>query len=104
MEGVGNYAVFASFNLVHLSRLLFYGHIFMYDTQTAFPRHCYCEFTLGYRIHCRAYERDIQIDSLAKRGVQIHGGGQYVLRGGDKQHVVESQRFFNDFVHLCLLL
>ena len=104
MERVGNNAVFAALNLVHLSRLLFYGHIFMNYSDAAFARHGNCKLAFRYRIHSRADKGDVQINTLAKRRPQVYGRGQHIRRRRNKQHVVKSQSFLYDFIHIYLLI
>ena len=90
MEGVGDNAVFAAFDLVHLLRLGFYAHVLVYHAQTAFAREGYCKLIFRDRIHGSAQKRDIQHDVVRELGGNVHLSGHDVGIFRNEQDVVKS--------------
>ena len=90
-EGVGDDAVLAALDHVHLLGLLADGHILVDDADAALTGDGDGHAVLGDGIHGGADKRDIQPDLLGQLGVQVDVGGQHVAGRGDQQHVVKGE-------------
>ena len=96
---VGDDAVFAALDLVHLARLLLDGHIFMDDADAAFAGDSDRELALGDGVHRRAHQRYIQTNVVRQPRGQIDLGGKHVGCCRDQKHVVKSQTLLHYLVH-----
>ena len=104
-EGIGDNAVLAAFDLVHLRGLIGDGHALMNDAHAALARHGDGQTGIGDGIHRGAEHRHVQADAGHQLGMQIDILGQHAAAMRHKQHVVKRQPFAN-FVklkHLYLL-
>ena len=90
-EGVGDDAVLAALDHIHLLRLLADRHVLVDDADAALPGDGDGHAILGDGIHSGTDKRDIQPDFLCQVGVQIHISGQHIAGGGDQQHVVKGK-------------
>lgn len=90
-EGVGDDAVLATLDHVHLLGLGADGHIFMNDADAALTGDGDGHAVLGDGIHGGAHQGDVKPDPAGELGMQIDVCGQDVALGGDEQHVVEGE-------------
>ena len=90
-EGVGDDAVLAALDHVHLLGLGADGHIFMNDADAALTGDGDGHAVLGDGIHGGAHQGDVKPDPAGELGMQIDVCGQDVALGGDEQHVVEGE-------------
>ena len=65
-KGVGNDAVLTALHLIHLGSLFFNGHVFMNDSQSAFPGHGDGHPAVSHGIHGGAQYGNIQLDVLCQ--------------------------------------
>ena len=93
VERVHNNAVFGTFYLVDLLRLLFNGHIFVDYTDTALAGNGDCHFRLGNGVHCCGHNRCVEHDSLCKNGFCVNIFREHIRLCRNKKHVVECKPF-----------
>ena len=89
-EGVGDDAVLAALDHVHLLRLGADGHILVDDADAALTGDGDGHAVLGDGIHGGAHQGMLSLTLLGELGVQIDVCGQDVALRRDEQHVVEG--------------
>ena len=97
---VGNHAVLASLYLVNLTCLLVYRHIFVNKPQPALARHGNRKLVFGDGVHCRAHQRNVELDFVAQLYRQISLTRLKIRSLRYNKNVVEGQAFFNNLFHV----
>ena len=97
-ERIGDNAVLAALDLVHLNGLFLNGHVFVDDSQTAFTGNGNGHARVGYRIHGGAKHGNIQRNARHQLGRRIHVPGQHAACSGHQQYVVKSKSRSNVFL------
>ena len=89
-DRVGNDAVFAALDLVHLVGLVGDGQVFVDDANAAFLCKSNRQIALGDGVHRRRDDGHIEADIAGELGADVHVARHNVAVRGFKQHVVEG--------------
>src|SRR5262249_54797094 len=103
-DGVGDDAVLAALDAVHLARLLRDRQVLVDDADAPLLGQGDGQFALGDRVHGRGDDRDVEADGAGELGADVHVGGDDVAVGGLQEDVVEGDALVgNAIVHARLL-
>ena len=94
-ERIGDHAMLAALDLVHLRSLLINGHVFVNDAQTALTRHGNGQPRVGHGIHGRAQQRDVELDGWGQHGRGVHIPRKHAACTGHQEHVVKCKACAN---------
>ncbi len=99
-DRVDDHAAFGALDAAHLFRLLGNAHIFVDDSDTPLLSNRDSQFEFGNRIHSCRYDRGIDADFSGELGRNVYFPGEDFGEGRDQKHIVESERFAQEFGRL----
>ncbi|EKD22230.1 MAG: hypothetical protein ACD_87C00095G0003 [uncultured bacterium] len=94
-NGIDYHTAFRFFYLVYFRGLPLDAHVPMDDPDAAFLCKADGGSGLGYRIHGRADNRDIESDIVGQQRGGIHISRKYIGLCRNQKQVIKSQRFHN---------
>jgi hypothetical protein len=87
---------FEALDLGDLGRLRLGRQVLVHDADPALLGDRDRQSRLCHRIHCRRYERDVQLERSGEAGLEGNIARQNARVGGKEENVVEGQRHLDD--------
>ena len=95
-NGILHHAAFETLDLGDLCRLLFGGHVLVYDADAAFLRQGDRQMRLCDGVHRSGQQRDVQGDVAGQLGAQADIARQDVGMRREQQYIVEGEGFLGN--------